>query len=256
MTLMPSAARRRSGRRCCRRVPMSTPAVGSQSTSTGGRWARQRAITTFCWLPPLRVVIGARRPALAPRAARSTPRRAHAPGLGGVGRGGGGGRSGESERFSPTENSAITPSVCRSAGTRGMSELAASRDVVPLVGAAPAAGSAARPGRRACPQAAYGRSRGRSRPGRRCRGSRPPGLEVDAAQPAAVDPASLQSSRGGRPGRPRRPGSRGRCRRRPSAGEGRASSGADAGRCPTRRPPRRTVTRSASAKISSIRCET
>ena len=37
---------------------MSTPRVGSLSSSTFGSVASQRAITTFCWLPPDSVVIG------------------------------------------------------------------------------------------------------------------------------------------------------------------------------------------------------
>src|SRR3954462_14111944 len=45
------------------RVPMSPPAVGSQSTSSSGSRTRQRASTTFCWLPPLSVEIGAPGPA-------------------------------------------------------------------------------------------------------------------------------------------------------------------------------------------------
>ena len=32
--------------------PTSTPWVGSSSTSTFGAMRNQRAITTFCWLPP------------------------------------------------------------------------------------------------------------------------------------------------------------------------------------------------------------
>ena len=40
-----------------RLAPMSTPRVGLLSSSTRGLLARARAITTFCWLPPDRVVM-------------------------------------------------------------------------------------------------------------------------------------------------------------------------------------------------------
>ena len=37
---------------------MSTPCVGYSSTSTRGAEASARAITAFCWLPPLSSLIG------------------------------------------------------------------------------------------------------------------------------------------------------------------------------------------------------
>ena len=40
-------------------APTSTPRVGSSTSSTFGRLITPRAITTFCWLPPLSAVTGA-----------------------------------------------------------------------------------------------------------------------------------------------------------------------------------------------------
>ena len=140
------------------RVPMSTPAVGSQSTSSAGSRARQRATTTFCWLPPLSVEIGAPGPAVTtPRRCvqRSTscasarwssrPRRPRPPRT-------------DSDRFSLTANSAMIPSRPRSAGTRGMSR---SRASAASVHSLARSGSRRRPltGCAAQPAITYGSSR-------------------------------------------------------------------------------------------------
>ena len=94
--------------------------------------------------------------------------------------------------FSPTENSAITASVCRSAGTRGMSSWARLGDVMPAVGDRREAELAARVGVR-LPGEDVGQLQGAgSRQARDTEDLARPGLEVDAAQPLAVDPACLQ----------------------------------------------------------------
>ena len=59
--------RRRPGAASVSRIsafaPTSTPRVGSSISSTRGRVITLRAITTFCWLPPLSAPIGAPAPA-------------------------------------------------------------------------------------------------------------------------------------------------------------------------------------------------
>ena len=83
-------------------------------------------MTTFCWLPPLSVVIGASEPAvrmprrsIQPSTRSASRRRASAarprrrPSIGSV-------------RFSLTLNAPMTPSVVRLAGTRGMRAVSSS----------------------------------------------------------------------------------------------------------------------------------
>ena len=187
---------------------------------------------TFCWLPPLRVEIGADGPALTtPRrwlhdstsvASSLAERRPRLPRV----------RSADSEMFSPTENSAMTASVCRSAGTSGMSSSAARRTSYQsgeIVGQADLArGRAHRP----CRRGRYGQLEraGAGKAGDAEDLARS-GLEVDPAQPLAVDLASLDRQglvdlidHG-------RPGSRGRCRRRPSGSRAHASRGCRRRRC-------------------------
>ena len=55
---------RRRGRRAASACRCRRPAVGSHRARTCEPSARQRAMTTFCWLPPLSVVIGASEPAV------------------------------------------------------------------------------------------------------------------------------------------------------------------------------------------------
>ena len=100
-------------------------------------------------------------------------------------------RSADSEMFSPTVNSAITASVCRSAGTSGMLELGGLSDVVPLGGhrrqpdlAAGMVIGLACEHVRELERAGAGQARDAEDLARAR-------LEVDAAQPLAVDPASL-----------------------------------------------------------------
>ena len=63
------AQARRSGRRSRRACRCRRPRSARTATRISGSRARQRAMTTFCWLPPLSVEIGASGPAA------TTPRR-------------------------------------------------------------------------------------------------------------------------------------------------------------------------------------
>ena len=54
ITVMPFSAALRRAAKICWRVPTSTPCVGSSSSSSDGARFIQRAISTFCALPPER----------------------------------------------------------------------------------------------------------------------------------------------------------------------------------------------------------
>ena len=120
--------------------------------------------------------------------------------------------------FSPTENSATTASVCRSAGTSGMLQPGV-RTVVPLARRRVREPHLAR--RRARRTSPASDVRQLQRAGAREPGDAEdlarPGLEVDARAATAADAAGLEHAGCVGPGRRRPPGSRGRCRRRPSA---------------------------------------
>ena len=98
------------------RAPMSTPAVGSQRTSTCGSRASVRPKSTFCWLPPLNVWTGT--------SGRPSSRRAFGSSRWRSPLAGGGGAEGrpkrwstDSDRFSPTDIGPTMPSLPRSGGS-------------------------------------------------------------------------------------------------------------------------------------------